>query len=246
MTMADSQASALAPNRARAQQIGLALKQVQARVGECSGRAQRSPEQVSVLAVSKTKPASDIMAAYQAGQRRFGENYVQEGIEKIQLLAELEDIEWHFIGPLQSNKSKDVANHFDWMQSLDRVKIAKRLNDQRPADKQPLQVLIQVNIDDEKSKSGITLDALADFSKALEPLEHLQLRGLMAIPKANASEAQQHTSFSALRQAFDDLKARYPQVDTLSLGMSNDLDEAISHGSTMVRIGTAIFGQRQA
>lgn len=206
--------------------------------------AGRDPDSVRLLAVSKTKPVSDIEAAYQAGLREFGENYVQEGVEKVDALHHLDDCVWHFVGPLQSNKTRPVAERFDWVQSIDRLKIARRLSDQRPSELQPLQVLIQVNIDDETSKSGIDLSELRKLAADVDDLPNLELRGLMAIPAAEADEAQQQRSFQALASAFEKLQSDYPQVDTLSLGMSGDLDLAIAHGSTMVRIGTSLFGKR--
>lgn len=218
---------------------------VQLQVADAAKKCNRDTSLVRILAVSKTKPASAIAELYQLGQRAFGENYVQEGVDKIHQLQHLSDIEWHFIGPLQSNKTKDVAEHFAWCQSIDRDKIARRLNDQRPHHLPPLQVLIQVNIDDESSKSGIALrdlDALAEF---VSQQSNLNLRGIMAIPKANASAEEQQQSYAQLQLAFMQLQAQYPSVDTLSLGMSSDLAAAIAHGSTMVRIGTALFGARQ-
>ncbi|MCH8502157.1 MAG: YggS family pyridoxal phosphate-dependent enzyme [Aliidiomarina sp.] len=219
----------------------LVSAQIDAACEEC----QRPQNSVKLLAVSKTKPATDIAELYQYGQRAFGENYVQEGIEKINELAALTDLEWHFIGPLQSNKTKDVAEHFTWMQSLDREKIARRLNDQRPLSLPPLQVLIQVNIDDEESKSGVALANIAALAQTVEDLPRLTLRGLMAIPAANATAEQQAQSYSTLYDAFLELQQSHPTVDTLSLGMSNDLEAAVRHGSTMVRIGTALFGARE-
>jgi PLP dependent protein len=206
--------------------------------------ANRPPNSVQLLAVSKTKPVSDIVLAYKAGQRKFGENYVQEGVEKIQLLQELSDLQWHFIGPLQSNKSALVAEHFDWVQSIDRLKIASRLSQQRPADKPPLQVCIQVNISAEESKSGITAEELPALAEQIAALPKLTLRGIMAIPAASEDEQQQVAAFTQLHHLFTQLQARYPQVDTLSMGMSGDLQSAIKSGSTMVRLGTAIFGHR--
>lgn len=242
MTIADS----TLPAEQRQAQLKDALDKVNQRIAEACRVCERSPEGVRLLAVSKTKPDTDIRAAYASGQRDFGENYVQEGVDKVQALQDLDDICWHFIGPLQSNKSKDVAENFDWMHSLDRLKIARRLNQQRGQSQPPLQVLIQVNIDDENSKAGIPLSDVEYFAAALQEFPRLQLRGLMAIPQADANAEQQAQSFSMLQQAFHSLQASHPQVDTLSLGMSNDLDPAIQHGSTMVRIGTAIFGKRQA
>lgn len=241
MTIADSGAS----DSSRYLHIKAAVERVNAQIQEACQRAQRAPSEVCLLAVSKTKPVSDIEHAYRAGQRHFGENYVQEGVEKITTLAHLPEVTWHFIGPLQSNKTKEVASHFDWMHSIDRLKIARRLDEQRPVGLPPLQVLIQINIDDEASKAGIRLDALTEFAAQLSAFEHLTLRGVMAIPKAYASEAEQCASFSRLASAFHQLQGSYPSVDTLSLGMSGDLEPAIAHGSTMVRIGTAIFGQRK-
>lgn len=206
--------------------------------------AHRNVHSVQLLAVSKTKPVSDIHLAYEAGQRKFGENYVQEGIEKIQQLQSLSDIEWHLIGPLQSNKTRIVAAHFDWVQSIDRQKIADRLNNQRPAGMPPLNVCIQINIDDEDSKSGANIEEAKQLMEHISHLANLNLRGIMAIPKAAANENQQAESFKKLNQLFLEAQTIYPQFDTLSLGMSQDLAAAIKHGSTMVRIGTAIFGSR--
>ena len=205
--------------------------------------AHRPPNSVKLLAVSKTKPVSDIVQAYEAGQRLFGENYVQEGVEKIQALQDYKDIEWHFIGPIQSNKSKLVAENFDWVQSVDRPKIAQRLNDQRNAHKQ-LNVCIQVNVDDEASKAGLAVGEVLAFAELITTLPNLNLRGLMCIPKANASLEEQSQSFVTMTALLAELARRYPQVDTLSMGMSGDMALAIKQGSTMVRIGTAIFGQR--
>jgi pyridoxal phosphate enzyme (YggS family) len=205
--------------------------------------ANRLPNEVKLLAVSKTKPVSDIVLAYEAGQRSFGENYVQEGIEKIQLLAEKGDIEWHFIGPLQSNKSRLVAENFDWVQSVDRLKIAQRLNDQRSPHKK-LNVCIQVNIDEEQSKAGVHARELDTLAEQISTMPNLTLRGLMAIPKANKPSDKQLQSFTKLQELYFALQDKYEHIDTLSMGMSGDLQDAIIRGSTMVRIGTAIFGAR--
>lgn len=206
--------------------------------------ANRPPNSVKLLAVSKTKPVSDIMEAYEAGQRMFGENYVQEGVDKIQQLSEYDDIEWHMIGPIQSNKTKIVAQHFDWVHTLDREKIARRLNEQRPTTLAPLQVCIQVNIDDEGSKSGIKPEQLDDMVSFVSTLKQLQLRGLMAIPKANPTPDEQQQSLDKLHDLFCRYHTKLASFDTLSVGMSGDMREAILHGSTMVRIGSAIFGSR--
>lgn len=223
-----------------------ALHHVNTRIQQACIAAERSSESVRLLAVSKTMAADKIIEAYQAGQREFGENYVQEGVDKVKQLTHLNDIVWHFIGPIQSNKTREVAENFSWVQSLDRIKTARRLNEQRPLTAAPLNVLIQLNIDDEESKSGIQLEQLTEFAEQVNSFPKLKLRGLMAIPKASATEPAQQQSFQALNLAFNDMKQRFPSVDTLSLGMSNDLATAITHGSTMVRIGTSIFGTRQA
>jgi pyridoxal phosphate enzyme (YggS family) len=219
------------------------LKSIQITVEQSTLDAHRPSNAVKLLAVSKTKPVSDIVHAYDAGQRLFGENYVQEGVEKIQALQTLDDIEWHYIGPLQSNKTRLVAEHFTWVHALDRLKIAQRLNSQISTDK-TLNVCIQVNIDDDENKAGISADQLNDFAKAISELPNLSLRGLMTIPKANQSQAQQTASFAHMSLLFNDLKKQYSSIDTLSMGMSGDIQNAINNGSTMVRVGTAIFGAR--
>ncbi|MDG2939893.1 YggS family pyridoxal phosphate-dependent enzyme [Bisgaard Taxon 10/6] len=209
--------------------------------------AGRNKSAVKLLAVSKTKPVTDIQAAIDAGQRAFGENYVQEGVEKIQFfVTKHPELEWHFIGPLQSNKTRLVAEHFDWMQTVDRAKIADRLNDQRPADKAPLNVLIQINISDEASKSGIRPEEMAALAKHIENRPHLRLRGLMAIPAPSDDIGEQEKALNAMKNLFEQLQALCPnqQIDTLSMGMTDDMASAIKCGSTMVRIGTAIFGAR--
>ncbi|MFZ7198231.1 YggS family pyridoxal phosphate-dependent enzyme [Avibacterium avium] len=223
------------------------LQQVQTQIQQACEQAQRASTDITLLAVSKTKPVEAILTAYQAGQRQFGENYVQEGVEKIQHFeGQGFDLEWHFIGPLQSNKTRLVAEHFDWMQTLDRAKIADRLNDQRPHYKKPLNVLIQINISDESSKSGIQPAEMLDLAKHIKNLPHLCLRGLMTIPAPTQNIAEQKQAFSQMQQLFQQLKTALPecQIDTLSMGMSDDLTAAIECGSTMVRIGTAIFGAR--
>ncbi|RTE87823.1 YggS family pyridoxal phosphate-dependent enzyme [Aliidiomarina sp. B3213] len=222
------------------------LEKVRARINQAAQNAQRNPSDIRLLAVSKTKPASDIEAAYESQQRAFGENYVQEGADKVAQLSALNDIEWHFIGPLQSNKTRIVAESFDWVQSIDRLKIARRLNEQRPPESEPLQVLIQVNIDDESSKSGVKAEDVLQFANDMREFKSLNLRGLMAIPKANPSEQEQERTLSSLHKLFEELKQHFPQVDTLSVGMSSDLEAAILHGSTMVRVGTDIFGARNS
>ncbi|HGU9822601.1 TPA: YggS family pyridoxal phosphate-dependent enzyme [Enterobacter cancerogenus] len=222
------------------------LAQVRDKISAAATRCSRASEEITLLAVSKTKPASALAEAIAAGQRAFGENYVQEGMDKICHFRDQgqDDLQWHFIGPLQSNKSRLVAEHFDWCHTIDRLKIATRLNDQRPADMAPLNVLIQINISDENSKSGIALSELDALAAEVAALPHLTLRGLMAIPAPESSYERQFAVARQMAVAFEALKARYTTVDTLSLGMSDDMEAAIAAGSTMVRIGTAIFGAR--
>jgi pyridoxal phosphate enzyme (YggS family) len=223
-----------------AERLKIALKTITQSVCE----ANRPANSVKLLAVTKTKPVSDIVQAYEAGHRLFGENYVQEGVDKIQQLSELDDIEWHFIGPLQSNKTRPVAENFDWVHSIDRLKIAQRLNDQRSAHKK-LNVCIQVNIDNEASKAGVPSEDVNLLAEQISNMPNLTLRGLMTIPKAQQNAEMQRKSLSAMNALFVQLQTKYPQIDTLSMGMSNDMQLAIECGSTMVRIGSAIFGSRQ-
>lgn len=208
----------------------------------------RDPNTIQLIAVSKTKPVEQITEAINAGQLAFGENYVQEGIEKIQYFEKNmpnNDLIWHFIGPLQSNKSKLVAEHFDWMHTIDRFKIAQRLSDQRPNHMAKLNVLIQVNISQEASKSGVKPEEVTDLVKQIVALPNLNLRGLMAIPEIENDYDKQLKVFTKMQQLLHSLQKNYPFMDTLSMGMSGDMPAAISAGSTMVRIGTAIFGARQ-
>lgn len=218
------------------------LAQIQQQIESLSAQFQR--ENVRLLAVSKTKPVSAIEEAIQAGQKAFGENYVQEGVEKIAYFNQQADLEWHFIGPLQSNKTKLVAAHFDWIQTVDRLKIAQRLSEQRPAGKAPLNVLIQINISDEASKSGIAPEDMLPLAKEIVLLPNLKLRGLMAIPKPEREPAQQKIALGKMQQLFNRLQTEFEGIDTLSMGMSDDMAAAIECGSTMVRIGTAVFGAR--
>ncbi|WP_368919856.1 YggS family pyridoxal phosphate-dependent enzyme [Citrobacter sp. RHB21-C01] len=222
------------------------LAQVRDKISAAASRCGRASEEVTLLAVSKTKTTSAIEEAIAVGQRAFGENYVQEGVEKIRHFQAqgVEGLQWHFIGPLQSNKSRLVAEHFDWCHTIDRLRIAARLSEQRPAELPPLNVLIQINISDENSKSGISLEALDALAAEVVELPHLRLRGLMAIPAPESDYVRQFEVARQMAVAFAGLQARYPDVDTLSLGMSDDMDAAIAAGSTMVRIGTAIFGAR--
>ena len=227
--------------------IQQALETIHQKIQDATQLAHRAENAVTLLAVSKTKPNEAILEAYHAGQKAFGENYVQEGVDKIQYFeAQNIQLEWHFIGPLQSNKTRLVAEHFDWMQTLERAKIADRLNEQRPANKAPLNVLIQINISDEASKSGIQPSEMIELAEHIENLPHLRLRGLMAIPAPTDNIAKQEAAFSQMEQLFEQLKVAFPhqQIDTLSMGMTDDMQTAIKCGSTMVRIGTAIFGAR--
>lgn len=225
-----------------------AVKEQIIRAATASGR---DPAHIQLLAVSKTFPAEDVRDAYTWGQNSFGENYVQEGVQKIQALADLRShIEWHFIGPIQSNKSRDVAENFDWVHSIDRLKIAQRLNDQRPKHLPPLNVCVQVNISGENSKSGIQEHELLDLCLAITQMPQLKLRGLMSIPEPSEDEQEQKKAHHALFLMLEHLKqntalqSSSAQLDTLSMGMSSDINTAVAEGSTMVRIGTAIFGKR--
>ncbi|CFV24126.1 YggS family pyridoxal phosphate-dependent enzyme [Yersinia pseudotuberculosis] len=220
------------------------LQDVRARIATAAHNCGRSPEEVTLLAVSKTKPVAAIEKAIAAGQYAFGENYVQEGVDKIHSFADNKTLEWHFIGPLQSNKSRLVAENFAWCHTVDRLKIAQRLSAQRPAAMPALNVLIQINISDEQRKAGISLSELPALADSISTLPNLCLRGLMAIPAPEHDYQRQLAVFTQMNQAFLTLKARSPQIDTLSMGMTDDMDAAISAGSTLVRIGTAIFGAR--
>jgi len=219
------------------------LQQVRQRISAAANQCGRDPQEITLLAVSKTKPASVVEEAAAAGQQCFGENYVQEGVDKIHQLAD-PALVWHFIGPLQSNKSRLVAESFDWCHTVDRLRIATRLNEQRPENIAPLNVLIQINISDEQSKSGIPLAELDELAQAIAQLPRLRLRGLMAIPAPEQEYERQLAVCQQMAAAFNTLQKAYPDVDTLSLGMSDDMEAAIAAGSTMVRIGTAIFGAR--
>lgn len=220
------------------------LKSAYARIAKAADNAQRNRGDISLLAVSKTKPSADIIAAYTHGQRQFGESYVQEAIDKIAQLHAYSDIVWHFIGPIQSNKSALVAANFDWVQSIDRLKIAKRLNAQRPQGMPPLNVLIQVNISEEEAKSGCTPEEIDTLAQCITQCGNLKLRGLMAIPAKSDDPQTQIQYFKQLQTCFDKLHTQHPHIDTLSMGMSSDVEAAIMAGSTMVRIGTDIFGTR--
>lgn len=225
--------------------IGDNLQQVRTRIVTACAAAGRDPASVRLLAVSKTFAAEAVREAHAAGQTAFGENYVQEGIAKIVALDDLRSkLEWHCIGPLQSNKTRVVAEHFDWVHSIDRLKIAERLSEQRPAHLPPLRVCLQVNVDGGSNKSGVSIEEAMPLAKAVASLPRLQLRGLMAIPEPAPDFAAQRELFMRATAVFEQIRQSGIALDTLSLGMSADLEAAIAAGSTMVRIGTAIFGKR--
>jgi len=216
------------------------IAKVGARIREAAQASQRNFADIGLLAVSKTKPAEAIREAHAAGLRDFGENYLQEALEKQTQLADLPLI-WHFIGPIQSNKTRPIAEHFDWVHSVDRLKIAQRLSEQRPAHLPALNICLQVNVSGEDSKSGCSPEELRALARAVVALPNLRLRGLMAIPEPTDDVAAQHAAFARLRQLRDELALN---LDTLSMGMSHDLEAAIAEGATWVRIGTALFGAR--
>ena len=221
------------------------LIQVRQQIKSSLEKTDRELSSVMLLAVSKTRPAEDLRQAYTEGQRDFGENYLQESLEKISALQDL-DICWHFIGPLQSNKTKAVAENFNWMHTVARFKIAQRLSDQRPANLPPLNICVQVNISQEQSKSGVLPSELPELIAKISELPDICVRGLMAIPKATENKKEQQQAFATMQTLLTQLQETHPEMDTLSMGMSGDMDAAIAEGSTIVRIGTAIFGARPA
>jgi len=227
-----------------ARQLHDLITKLEERVRRSSQKSQLGNSDILVLAVSKTRPAEDIREAHAAGLSHFGENYLQEALGKIETLSDL-DLTWHFIGPLQSNKTRAVAEHFDWVHTVDREKIARRLSEQRPPGMAPLNICLQVNISGEETKSGVTLEELPGLAGRVRDLPGLTLRGLMAIPAPAQTEEEQRRPFRALREAFVTLKATCPDIDTLSMGMSADLEAAIGEGATIVRVGTALFGPRR-
>ncbi|POA22464.1 YggS family pyridoxal phosphate-dependent enzyme [Pseudomonas sp. FW300-N1A1] len=220
------------------------ISQVAARIRAAEQAAHRVEQSVRLLAVSKTKPSEAVREAFAAGVRDFGENYLQEALSKQQDLTDL-PLSWHFIGPIQSNKTRAIAENFAWVHSVDRLKIAQRLSEQRPADLPPLNICIQVNVSGEASKSGCTPADLPQLASAISALPHLRLRGLMAIPEPTDDRAEQDAAFAAVRELNNSLQERLNlPLDTLSMGMSHDLESAIAQGATWVRIGTALFGAR--
>lgn len=228
-----------------AETVQAGLAQVRARIAHAEARFGRAAGAVQLVAVSKTVAVEGLLEALRAGQRRFGENYVQEALAKMHD-ARLSgaDIEWHYIGALQRNKTAPVAAHFDWVHTVDRLAVAVRLSEQRPAQRTPLNVCVQVNISGESSKTGVSLAQLPELSRAVAALPRLRLRGLMAIPRPGTDFAAQRPPFQALRAAFEQLRAQGLALDTLSMGMSQDLEAAIAEGATLVRVGTAIWGVR--
>lgn len=223
--------------------IAQSLEKIRNRVTVLERRYGRIPGDVRVLAVSKTKPPEAVLAAAEVGQRDFGENHLQDALTKLDALAHL-DLIWHFIGPIQSNKTRAVASRFHWVHSVDRQKIAQRLNDQRPEELPPLNVCVQVNMSGEGSKSGVDPDGVAPLVAAVAQLPRLKLRGLMTIPRACDDIEEQRRPFAALRGILEAQNADGRNLDTLSMGMTNDMEAAIAEGATIIRIGTAIFGAR--
>lgn len=223
--------------------ISVALAQIRQRISDAERRFNRDPNSVQLLAVSKTKPVAAIQTAIDAGQACFAENYLQEAVEKIMHFNNPQLV-WHFIGSIQSNKTRDIAQHFQWAHTIDRIKIARRLNEQRPNHLPPLNICLQINISGENSKSGIDADELTQLADDCSSLANIKIRGLMAMPAQDSDFERQCIPFRQLKILFTELQTEYPELDTLSMGTTNDLEAAIAEGATMVRIGTAIFGAR--
>ena len=220
---------------------------IQKRITEAEKKYARSKNSVRLLAVSKTRPVEDVLAALQCQQRHFGENYLQDALDKITAIPKTgsnSDLHWHFIGPIQSNKTHSIAQHFDWVHSVDRLKIARRLSEQRSPEQAPLNICLQVNSSGESSKSGVSPEEAIQLAKEIVVLPQLKLRGLMTIPASSDDFEQQRQPFCLLRKLKDEIISQGIELDTLSMGMTNDMEAAIAEGSTIVRIGTAIFGQR--
>lgn len=224
--------------------IASAMQDVRARIAEACRQADRPPADVTLLAVSKTFPAAAIREAHATGQRGFGESYLQEALAKMAELADL-DIEWHFIGPIQANKTRPIAEHFHWAHGVDRLRIAQRLSAQRPPGLPPLRVCVQVNVSGEASKQGVAPEEALELAAAVAALPGLHLRGFMAIPAQEASAEGQRAQFRILADLLGAARARGMALDTLSMGMSDDMEAAIQEGATILRIGTAIFGRRR-
>lgn len=223
------------------------LQAVRERIVAAARAASRDPNEVALLAVSKTFGADAVIEAADAGQRAFGENYLQEAVDKIAMIREMRAdlaLEWHFIGPIQSNKTRPIAEHFDWVHSVDREKVAHRLSEQRPEHLPPLNICMQVNISGEETKSGVAPEEAVALAQRIAALPRLRLRGLMAIPEPAEDVAQQRVPFRKLRELLNTMQEKGLALDTLSMGMSSDMDAAVAEGATIVRVGTAIFGQR--
>ena len=223
--------------------IGAALNALRARIGEIERRYRREPGSVTLLAVSKTKPAQAVRAAVAAGQGAFGENHLQDAMTKVDALGG-QGVSWHFIGAVQSNKTRPIAEHFDWVHSIERARIATRLSAQRPAGRNPLDICLEVDVSGEDTKSGVPPVDVEPLARLIRELPGLRLRGLMAIPRPAKDFEAQRIPFRLLREILDDLNAKGFGLDTLSMGMTGDLEAAIAEGATIVRIGTAIFGPR--
>lgn len=219
------------------------IKSIRNLISDAEKKYSRQRGSVQLLAVSKTRPIEDIRAAFAENQHHFGENYLQDALSKIEDSPD-QPIEWHFIGPIQSNKTRQIAQNFSWVHTIDRIKIAQRLSEQRDPEQKPLNICIQVNTSGESSKSGISIDETLILAKQIGELPNLQLRGLMTIPAATNKFDLQRQPFRLLRELKDELQSHNIEMDTLSMGMTNDMEAAIAEGSTMVRIGTAIFGER--
>ncbi|MEN9462009.1 MAG: hypothetical protein RIS84_2029 [Pseudomonadota bacterium] len=225
-------------------EIAHALQQIRQQIHTAALRFQREPAEIHLLAVSKTRPVADILSAYQAGQRDFGENYLQEALSKIHALQDYPALVWHFIGAVQSNKTRAIAEHFAWLHSLDDLNHARRLNRQRPEHLPALNICIQVNVSAEPQKAGISFEELPSFAAVVAEMPRLRLRGLMTLPAPAEDFAMQSVPLRALHEAYQHLQAQGFALDTLSMGMTDDLEAAIAEGSTMLRVGTGIFGAR--
>ena len=219
------------------------IKAIQAQITDAEKKYSRQPGSVQLLAVSKTRPIEDIQAAFSENQLHFGENYLQDALSKIEISPD-QSLEWHFIGPIQSNKTRQIAQNFSWVHTIDRLRIAQRLSEQRDPELKPLNICIQVNTSGESSKSGVNIEETLSLAKSITALPNLNLRGLMTIPASTDNFEQQRQPFRLLRELKDELESQNIKLDTLSMGMTNDMEAAIAEGSTMVRIGTAIFGER--
>lgn len=219
------------------------IAELRRRIAAAAQAVNRDPAGIGLLAVAKTRPPEAIRAAAGAGVTAVGENYLQEALTKLDALADL-TLEWHFIGPIQSNKTRELAARFDWVQSVDRIKVARRLNDQRPAGMAPLNICLQLNVSGEATKSGLAIGELGHVAAICAGLGRIRLRGLMAIPAPTPDPLAQRAAFAEVRRAFEALRVEHPQLDTLSMGMSADLEAAIAEGATLVRIGTDLFGAR--